>query len=263
MARKWLFAIIALAVVCSATIAAPPITKTEARSLPPDVVIKRVLEQFGDILVPPEPWPKGHKAKLPLFDLHYATRARATYLPGLCEADHLVFDFDPVKPDDLGPDTPVRVSGIAADRTFHFMVPPSVDGTRQELSWADRRALDNRCAALKSDQMFFFAADPDKARDGILLLLAAKQEAMRSPAVFGCRDYVGWKCGDALAAFTPDNIHRIEQCEDPMPDRHAYCMAIWGLDSMMKVYSERTGDRSKILQVQFDAVVTTGDMRAD
>jgi hypothetical protein len=258
-----MLAILCIAGACSTT---APITKIESRIWPPKVVTERVLDQFGDVLIPPEPWPKGSdKPKLPLSDLWYTTRSRGTYVAGLCEIDSVVFEFEPAAEPDRGADTPVKVVGIATHRSFHFLATPVLAEHPSSLEWADNQALSARCAAAPIDTNYFGARDAEMARDGVRLLLAVKNQVVNgfSQQFFECDGDVVSACRDTILTLNADNIDRIERCEDSDRNRGAFCVDIRGLDSIVRIYATGFGEYAKPFNTRISEVVTISDPRAD
>ena len=244
--------------------AAPPITKIEARSLPERVVIQRVLDQLSDILIPPEPWPKGHRPKRLLTDMYYSTKPHGTYVAGLCESDRVIFRFDPTGVHDEGASTPVKVSGLEVTRTFHFVAPPSVEIDSVEMSRIDSRALDRRCAELNSDEEFFMADDETLARDGVLLLRSALNQVTADsvPSSFNCEGASPRDCAQTLATLRLDELTSIRTCIGES-DKNKLCTQIWGKEAALTVYSDNRGKNAKILRATIGELVTVSDPRED
>lgn len=252
------------ALITASAVAAPPITKVESRTLPPKVVRERVLNQLGDILIPPEAWPKGGDTpKLPLADLWYKTRPRATYIAGLCERDDIIFAFEPVQEQSQGADTLTKVVGLTARTRFRFLDLPVLTEHPPELSWAERKSLTKRCAGLAPDTNYFGARDAEIARDGMRLLLAVQTKGFEGNSVpfIDCDQPAS--CNQGLHSLNGDTINLIEPCEDHDDKRGASCLAIWGWDWSVRIYYEGFGEYAKPVHARISEVVSVADPRAD
>ncbi len=245
---------------------AAPITKIEARRLPPNVVKRHVLDQLFDILVL-EPYPKiAERPKHELTDLSFWTRAHGAYVSGLCEADQLTVTFDPVGLEPKGADTPVKVSGISARGYYRFLtLPVGVSGA--EMSLADRKALDRRCAGLDPDQINFFQAEnDDDARDGALVLQAVLRQAATGSisTVHGCApEDTAKACAAFVAGASLDKLKSIEWCNIPNDPVAGRCTDIWAGDVSLVVHYDGFGDKIQINRVDVGELVTIGDYRED
>ena len=241
------------------------ITKTEARTLPPRVVLHRVLDQFGDALVLPEPIKPVARPKHPLTDIYYVTRPRATYVRDLCQADQVRFDLDPVAADDQGADTAMKVSGVSVRNTFRFLASPSPSSRDQSMSSAERRELKKRCAQLDPETGFFDADDDEVAEEGGLLLLAILRDAAIGalPAFYDCEGYTAKECAETVRQAAIGKLMLVKRCHAFTADQRGECTEIWSQFVGLTVLSEGYGDKLKIIHVKVSEIVTTADLRED
>ncbi len=258
-------AAVAVVFVGAAQGGARAITKIEARTLPPDVVLHRVLEQFADAVIPPEPVKPVVRPKHPLTDMYYVTRPRGTYVRDLCQADQVRFDFDPVGADDKGGDTAMKVSGISVRNTFRFLAPPSAATSSQSISSAERRELKARCAKLDPETGFFDADNDEVAEEGGLLLQAILKDAATSamPSSYDCEGYTAKECAETVRQAAPDKLILVKRCHAFTTDQRGECTEIWSQFVGLTVLSEGSGDQLKIIRVKVSEIVTTADERED
>lgn len=256
---------VALAVIWSAVAHAGPtsITKIEARKLPPDAVLHRVLNQFADAIVLPEPINAAVRPKHPLTDMYYATRPRGTYFRDLCQADQVKFDLDPVGADDDTADSPMKVSGIRVRNTFHFLTSPSTSSSAQSMSRAERRELKKRCGQLDPETDFFEADSDEVAEEGGLLLQAVLRDAASgaTPSSYECDGYTPKECADIVRQAALDKLMLVKRCVNYTGDER--CTEVWAQFVDLTVLSTGSGDGLKVVHVKVSEIVTTADPRED
>jgi hypothetical protein len=149
---------------------AKPITKIEARTLPPQIVTRRSIDQLAAILAL-SPYPShGVRQRYALEDLWFWTAPRGTGIPDLCQADLVVMQFVPDHTAPVDAETPTRVHGITATPAFHFLAPPKQTG-RDEWTPQESARTDEDCRRLDPEKIsFFHAEDPKYANSSAILL---------------------------------------------------------------------------------------------
>jgi len=263
--RRAILVAVAVAVLCSglAHAESTSITKIEARSLPPGVVLHRVLDQFADVIILPEQIKPSVRPKHPLTDMYYATRPRGTYFHDLCQADQVKFDFDPVGKADDNADAPMKVSGISVRNTFRFLAAPSGSSSTQTMSSAERKELKERCAKLDPEAGFFDADSDEVAEEGGLLLQAVLRDTANgaTPPSYECDGYTPKECADIVKQAALDKLMFVKRCANYTGDER--CTEIWAQFVGLTVLSTGYGDTLKVVRVKVSEVVTTGDERED
>jgi hypothetical protein len=228
---------------------AAPISKTEARALPTQVLKRRVLAQVADLLVEgPRPTGTPHR---PLSDLWFHTKPVATHIDGVCRSDLMVIEFqsDLPKGDDGDADTPVQASGLSVTSFFYV-------AAKGEKVRCDRLDL--------SDPRFLRVADPLRARDGVSLLrrVATGAAQAKPPFAYHCGQVAD--CLTVLALLKPATFAAIEDCtHDEDREARKACTTFTGDDLAVTVMHRDNGDAIEILSVSVREVITIADLRAD
>jgi hypothetical protein len=215
--------------------AQPTITKSEIRSAPPARTHRRLRDQVWQ-LFQQQDLRSGQAPQRALRRLLLPTRPRATEVPGLCRYDVLHVEFEPVRREDEGADTPVRAAGLRAQSQFRFLRPPA----DRHSAIADYRRLPSQgdCDGIDTDKVHFFVAeDEDVATDGYLAFLRL-QEAVRAarPLPFECVPRQGESeadCRATVLAFTQDSIVDIKGCD---MTSSAYCFRIIAEDLLITAF---------------------------
>jgi hypothetical protein len=200
--------------------AAPPISKLEARQLPADIVARRVTAQLADILTP-SPRLKGRKPPvLPLTDLWYWTRPRATAMPNLCESDQVTFSFETVGREDGDAETPARATGVTAKPLFHLVKAPSKPDP-DPISRDERLRSQAACSGLHPEtyEGFFAAPSPEMAVQGAWLVRQVIEEAKRPGPGLQVSCHRGGQsavadCRAEVAKLDPDTLGAVEDCSE-------------------------------------------------
>jgi len=258
----------AISAIATETEQSAPLTKLEARQLPPPKLARRVLDQLFEILELPNdtanPWHNPARPKHPLSDLFYATRSHGSDIPDLCVSSLITLHFNVAGTRDVGAATPVGVSGVSAHDAYRFLAPPAnVEVPYNSLG--DRQTLDRRCGALDPLKMAFFTAhDEDDALRGAQILDAAIKAAGTGgdPALFEC----SWKpkCAQTVASEDLGKLEDVELCHAGETDEAADCMSFWTEDDfLLIVHFKFDGGTYSIVHVKVDELVTIGDERED
>ncbi len=176
---------------------APTLSKREARTMAPDALKRRVLQQLGDILVE-GPRPSGTKPKAPLSDLWFRIRPHATDFEDVCVSESVSIRFDHGGARNANGDTPAEVVGLEAKSSFFVA--------------KDRHVI--RCDRLKPfDDHFIFADGAGQARTAVRILQRIRTEP-ELRAVIACEE----TCPESLKSLTPDDIFSAFEAPTP-PDR--------------------------------------------
>lgn len=261
------FAAIVLVVSSFPALAASlPITKLEARRLPAQQVTRRVLDQLSDPLKLQKYPASSVQPTRPLTDLWFWTRARSTYISGLCSADEVTVYFRGKS----GPAENVRsemtAAGIQARTVYRFLAEPqSFDPSI--LDAAARWKADKACARLSPEKEgFFAAADEEMAAKGSWLIQSAMRETRGDqPLSFECKfEDMPQGCRQSLADVKANTLWQFSSCLDEALARDEQCIEALqrdatGLDAKV-IFNF---GRGKILRVDLFETVTTSDPRAD
>lgn len=243
----------------------PPITKVEARSLSPEQVKKRLLAQFGELLVVNAPQAThGHPTR-PLTDFFMQTRWHSTWMPDLCAQDQVIFDFDPVA-EESGASTPVRVSGLRTSTHYHLRTVPR-SPEPDALSAGERLDQQSRCSALDPIGTVSFSAREESNIHLAAWLMHRVADAAHGegelPFALNCETYPlgGFEsCRKNLAIWASMPIGDINWC-DGQPDG-GQCLAIWTGDKAFTI--KFTPDkRRKVQSVDVGDLVVLADRKAD
>jgi hypothetical protein len=244
--------------------AAPPITKTEAWSLPPQVVEQRVVQQLGDLLVLepqslPPLGPDGRRTPptWPLTKLRFETRPRLNEVAGLCSFESIQVDFNPVGDNTGGGDRPVKASGLSATTRYRFLRPPKTASGEPEgdEDWAPDTAA---CARLDPMKAAFFAVDGASAVRGAWLLHSAVLQAASPapPFVIECDAGVAAaadKCRALLAGLDAGKLYVVESCDvytghPPTSD----CFRVESGGFVVDIHASPGGDAPQITKVRVE-----------
>ncbi len=208
--------VLALPVVAAAEPAAP-ITKIETRSLPADEVSKRVMDQLSRIIMPsPDSNARPHP-KMPLSELSFWTKARATLVTGICAADGMTISFRRAGAE-AGADTPVEASGVVAKTFYHFIDWPK-DLKRHDQSAKEAAFDEAHCAHVDPEHVQMIAApDETDAAEGAWLLGEIARRSgdtndVLAPDCTRSLPYTLKQCRQLLAPLRRDEIGWIERCE--------------------------------------------------
>ena len=256
-------ALLAVLFATSACGESPALTKIEARSLPPQTVLRRVLDQFSDIVILPAPETTSVPPKHPLTELYYATRPRGSTVPELCQADQVTFEFSPASAAEDSASAAMKVSGIEATKTFHFLAPPVASDV--QMSPADRRALDGRCRNTDPETGFFQAEDDDLARTGILLLGQIQRDLASGtvPSSYHCETRAAEECVAIVEAATPDKVLSISSCTVFDAESAVSCTEIRASDVDLTVLSRGHDESLKPIRVKIQEMVMVADPREE
>jgi len=258
---------VCVAFASAAHAAAPPISKLEARRLPPTVVVSRVAAELADRLSEP-PRPKGGRPpKRPLQDLRYWTRTRAADAPGLCVADLVVFSFKPVSPGRrVDASTPTTVSGVSADGRYSFLRPPASPDPDEE-SAPERGRTERACAALDPEHTsahFFDATSAQQAARGAWILgeLHRGMGDGSFTGPIGCSGLAaGEICRDIVGAIGFDKVSLVGDCgrDDAAPTPYE-CWLFNAGDRQLQVYVDEGFRPRHVLETSF---IVFADTRLD
>lgn len=239
---------------CEAGDSVPAITKIEARQLPRRTVDARIMEQLSAILIPSPLGEVSSHPKHKLTSLVYWTAPTWTYVPELCRADEIVFEFEPadgryLDVQNLNAETRVKLNGLQAKAHYHFLsVPKNVDLGAP--SSDDLTSLNHRCAQLVPDESTFFSADNDHtAREGYLVLQNVL-EAVRNgkmPSSFTCQSETSaQECATLIASARVETLRSVEACNVREPEWA--CVVVWTQTAGLTV--RYSGDVGKLIEIK-------------
>jgi hypothetical protein len=240
--------------------AAPPITKTQVRSLPADETKRRVLAQLSDLLVMDAPAANstGHKPKHPLDDLWFYTRPHGTATRGVCVSSIVTVRFRAVDDGPRDADTPVRPSDIEVSAQYHLLrhvEPKDLD----ELDSDGQLRADRQCAALDPRTMSTITArDEETLVTGLWLLRQAKA-AIGTPKMpaMACEGYKQ-SCETVLAAIDPARVSSVSTC--PEAPRNNRCYEVEADDTAAEIHVDAD---DHITSINLGQEIIIADLRED
>lgn len=244
---------------------AAPLTKIEARTLPPETVKHRVVEQLDEILLPEPRHPPVGRPIYPLTDMMLRTRPHATRIAGLCESDSVLVEFGPAGQAADPADTPVKAVALQARHSFRFLAPPK-SAEPEGRRWDDRAAADRQCARLDSNAQPFIEADEaglaaQAAWLYLQVLAAVGQE--RRPFAVECAE--GFDCArDLRRQAGLDSLGGAERCDgEPVKNIGCWSLTVGGdLWFELKVYATN-GPDTTIHRVVVSEPIVVVDERVD
>lgn len=203
-----------------------PISKLEARTLPPELVKRRVVDQIGDLLLPEPRQTPFVRPRRPLTEMELHTRPHATWIAGLCESDAVRVEFGTAGRAADPAETPMKAVGLTAQAGFRFLQRPATRPSIEDVR-AERTAADRRCAALDPDrQRFFEAQNAAVAADAAWLYLKVVEGLGQPRPPFRLECAEGWDCAkDIVADNGLDRLSGAERC-DGEPLRNIGCWTV-------------------------------------
>jgi hypothetical protein len=273
MARRGLAQLALLALIAPASgwaQQAPPLSKTQARALPPAELTHRVMEQVADLLTPSDPRPtSGRTPTRPLRDLAFQSAPRATWAPGVCARDGVVVTFDAAGPEQ-GADTAVRAASLKASTRYHLAAPP----TREDdyYDGPPPAAAQEACGRLAGQDVTFFSAPTAEAALSGAWWLARAAEGSTGPDPafeIDCRVAAASpaSCPAILRRLTVADLRSVWPC----PDDHrtaqtlrCWTLKVWPADKTydLRVFTGR-GPDAAIARIEVDEQMLTGETFAD
>lgn len=216
------------------------ISKTEARSLPPAEVERRILRQLFDILKEHRPSQRTPPVN-PLTEMYFAAEPRATEVPSLCRIDGLTVTFSPPRSTEKqDADTQMRVDGFEAEHQFHFKAPPTEPYEEITRRAPERQKTDCRGVDGWKDEIFA-APDEPTATDGYLAAHRALDAMITQKAGFPTSCDKRWsekgrECSDIAQDFKRDQILAIDSCEaDISKFGNALCFVVRAGDRSLRI----------------------------
>lgn len=249
------------------------ITKTEARSLPERVVTRRVMTQLGDMVTGP-PDRRRVAPVRPLTDMTFATRPRATAVPGLCRIDQLTVTFRSRQAGRQNANTPVTAEGFRSSSYFHFLTPPTAtyhEG-RQDESMLDDAACQETDLY---DSDYFLADDDEVATDGFLVARRVFDVVAAGEPTFAltCDKFpaeAARSCVDILQQISSVPVAFVRECEVDRPNvPSARCYRVEMADRSLRIattpisYGGNSRPPLTILDVHMDALIVMWHERID
>ena len=254
---------------------APPLSKTEARALPPAELTRRVMDQVADLLTPSDPRPTSSRAPTkPLRDLAFQSTPRATWAPGVCARDGVVVTFAAAKESegvpDQGADTPVRAASLKASTRYHLTAAPAREDDYYD--GPPPAAAQAACGQLAGQDVTFFSAPTaEAALSGAWWLTQAAQGAAGADPAFAidCRVAAATpeSCPAILRRLTVADLRAVWPCpDDHREGRTLRCwtLKVWPADKTydLRVFAGR-GPGAAIARIEVDEQVLTGDTLTD
>ena len=224
--------------------AQPPLTREEARRLPPERLARRVLGDLARILLPmPIPARDRWRGDDVLRELSFLTPPRFGGEGGLCETDHLRVRFEPVGPLE-GVATPVRARFMELTPQYFIRDLARIDagGPVEE---EEQRREDRACAAVDPRTVTRIdAAGGNTAARGLRRASAFVRAARagRALAPIACRlddadreASLQPDCLAEVAGFRLERVRQISECNDPdVPD--AWCLDVSDWSTQLRVW---------------------------
>lgn len=250
-----------------------PITKNEARSLPPAQVKQRVLKQLSDILTLEE-----HRGRKPprnlLTDLRFVTAPHATQVSGLCQVDMLTVGFRSRGGERSDADTPVLARGFASEHFYHFLQVPTGDFHNSIDHEMPANDAPCRQAKLWEDE-FFTAPDERAAFEGYVVAHRAMEAILAGSASFpfACEKYhrdEARDCADIVREAKAAQISYIRRCEpDGTEARLSLCYEIFAGDRSLRIIASPYSSGPyvppplTVLKVKVDELIIMSHERID
>jgi hypothetical protein len=240
--------------------AADPVSKAELYGLAPSKGADRVLDQFKDLLILGERY-AGDRPKHLLQEYYYDLKPHGTDVPGLCEAQSVVFHFEPLRLENNS-DTPTRLSDVeVTNRRFHFREVPSTPD--QEQSMAERASLNAHCRG-ENPEKYFSGDSVEQVVEGLWLLRALKTQASADNPEFlvNCSAEDRAKCAEEFRTLTASTLASVGPCAPEENKEGFYCLALRGYYTLDIRYTGHERD-IKISRIAFYEFVTVGDYREE
>lgn len=245
----------------------PALSKLESRELPASTVTRRVADQLADVLIPLERRPPG-RPKRPLESLWYSTRPRPTEFRGLCQADTVIFRFDPVDDASRPGDVPARVVGIESTTGYQLIRPvaevmDAMNGD-EDVSFVNHpdRAT---CARLVVGKTTFTQADGAYQYLEAMALLAKARETLAAggdlPLVCLDEPRTPGSCRRELETFKPEDVARVGTCQNVPADLKGHaCLRLDAWAVVVQIY--RKPDR-QVARVEVQTQIIIADYLID
>jgi len=256
--------VLALALPLSATAEpATPITKIETRSLPASEVSKRVMEQLSRIVtLSPDPNAQPRPA-MPLSQLSFWTKPRATFITGLCAADGMTVSFRYTELA-AGAATPVEADGVVAKTYYHFLDWPK-DYARHDRSPEQVAQDEDACARFDPDKVRMIeASDESDVAEGAWLFGEIVRRAADLRDSFDCTEdprYGIPQCRKRLATLRREDISNIGRCDiEGKGDGHCLTVFVEGEDLKLFI---TVGSNSGVAAVEVHQMMSSHDPLGD
>lgn len=243
------------------TQAAEPISKRQARAMPPAQFNARAMDQIADLLVAEER-DGAAKPTRPLSHETFYTTPRTTHLQGLCRVDQLSVDFAPTGGRGKGVDQPAKASGFTAQAFFTFVVePPAEARFHSDLFGKDDAPFVPEtapCAGVEYAGGPYFAAESERdAADGYLILRKMITEAPKADWTWTCGD-AGADCAAKFEGARAGDVGLVDRCDSNI--QLTQCFRYWLGDLTVRIVAtlptskmqngELVPQPMKILQVE-------------
>ena len=208
--------------------AADPITKRQARAMPPAEFNARTMNQIADLF---EPRADDSRAK-PTRPLDYElfdTVPRTTSIRGLCRVDQLAVAFAPAEGRGKGIDRPSRASGFTAQSFFAFVIEPPNDARFHSDLFGGKDTPSVPETAPCADAAFaggaYFAAESEReAADAYLIFRGMITEAQKPDWIWRC-DGANADCAAKVEGMVAGDAERVDRCDSYVLG--AQCFRYW------------------------------------
>lgn len=263
---RWLqkFALAGLAItIATGAQAQETITKTEARTAPPEQTHERLRDVVWEVFELGDHRREAVPTRS-LEDVSLRTSPHITYVQNLCRRDVLWVDFAPVDPSDFGPDAEVRAVGVNTTSQWSFLSPPEFD----EDWYAPEAQPDELCADLPETQHFYRAQNDMEATRGYLAWIGLRRDiAAGRPVELECSLQRGDEvpCAQIIANLPFESLRSVERCNAlrGFTAGGCYVLSVGSRRISVEFDAFLSGADPHVVRATLVSLIIVGDQRID